>query len=76
MFAAVQTKGCKGRGPGQMKRGCFCMSPLGTDVMGVGVPEKGAVVRCTGISGASLSLSLSLSVRDFLALKTAPKTIF
>jgi hypothetical protein len=76
MFAAVQTKGCKGRGPGQMKRGRFGMSPLGTDVTGVGVPEKGAVVRCTGISGASLSLSLSLPARDFLALKTAPTLIF
>jgi hypothetical protein len=43
-----------------MKRGRFCMSPLGTDVMGIGVPEKGVVVRCVSVADTSLSLSLSL----------------
>jgi hypothetical protein len=43
-----------------MKRGCFGMSPSGIDVVGIGVPEKRAVVRCVSVADTSLSLSLSL----------------
>jgi hypothetical protein len=44
-----------------MKRGSFCMSPLGTDVMGIGAPENRGVVRCVSVADTSLSLSLSLA---------------
>ena len=36
------------------------MSSSGTDVMGIGVPEMRAVVRCVSSADTSLSLSLSL----------------
>jgi hypothetical protein len=50
----------KGEGRDRMMRGCFCMSPVGTDVTGVAVLPRGVVVRCVSTAEASLSLSLSL----------------
>ena len=46
--------------PDRMTRGRFCMSPLGTDVMGIDVRPVGAVCRCVSAADTSLSLSLSL----------------
>jgi hypothetical protein len=43
-----------------MEKGCFRVSPTGTDVMGIVVRPVGAVCRCVGIADTSLSLSLSL----------------
>jgi hypothetical protein len=43
-----------------MMRGSFCMSPTGTDVMGMAAAEGSPVCRCVGIADTSLSLSLSL----------------
>jgi hypothetical protein len=43
-----------------MKRGCFRVSPTGTDVMGVVVRPGGAITRCVSLADTSLSLSLSL----------------
>ena len=42
-----------------MKRGCFRVSPLGTDVMRVGVRPNAPVGRCVSSADTSLSLSLS-----------------
>jgi hypothetical protein len=58
--ALLQGQHSTGEGSDRMKRGCFRVSPLGTDVKRV-VAHRGAPVgRCLGIE-ASLSLSLSLS---------------
>ena len=43
-----------------MKRGCFRVSPLGTDVMGLAAGEGLPVCRCVSAADTSLSLSLSL----------------
>jgi hypothetical protein len=43
-----------------MEKGCFRVSPTGTDVTGIVVRPAGAVCRCVGIADTSLSLSLSL----------------
>jgi hypothetical protein len=58
--AAMQTEGCKGRGPVRMKRGCLRVVPVGTDVTGVSALPERVVVRCVSTAEASLSLSLSL----------------
>jgi hypothetical protein len=49
-----------------MKRGCFRVSPLGTDVTRVVVRPSGAITRCVSLADTSLSLSLSLSTPDLL----------
>jgi hypothetical protein len=56
-------RGCWERVPDQMKRGCFRVSPLGTDVMGVATRPCGPVGRCVSSADTSLSLSLSLYAR-------------
>jgi hypothetical protein len=43
-----------------MEKGCFRVSPTGTDVMGMVAAEGLPVCRCVGIADTSLSLSLSL----------------
>ena len=43
-----------------MMRGCFCMSPSGTNVMGTVAAEGPPVCRCVSAADTSLSLSLSL----------------
>ena len=52
-----------------MKRGCFRVSPIGTDVVGIVVRPAGAITRCVSLADTSLSLSLSLSTPDFLGKK-------
>jgi hypothetical protein len=56
-FAGDVGRGCRI----VMKRGCFRVSPLGTDVMGVATCLCGSVGRCVSSADTSLSLSLSLS---------------
>ncbi len=43
-----------------MKRGCFRVSPFGTDVMGIVAHSGAPVGRCVSSADTSLSLSLSL----------------
>jgi hypothetical protein len=54
-----------------MKRGCFRVSPLGTDVMGMVAAEGSPLGRCLGVAESSLSLSLSLSTPDLLGKKSS-----
>src|SRR5665213_1466753 len=58
-----------GRGPDRMKRCCFRVSPIGTDVMGIALRPTGAVCRCVSAADTSLSLSLSLSTPGLLGKK-------
>src|SRR5665213_1179826 len=55
-----------GRGPDRMKRGCFRVSPIGTDVMGIGVARGLPLARCVSAADTRLSLSLSLSTPGLL----------
>jgi hypothetical protein len=59
-----------------MKRGRFCMSPLGTDVMGMVVRPVGAVARCVSVADTSLSLSLSLSTPGLAGKKPSSGASF
>jgi hypothetical protein len=43
-----------------MRRGCFRVRSLWTDVLGA-IPAEERVTRCVSIADASLSLSLSLA---------------
>ena len=49
-----------GRGPDRMKRGCFRVSPMGTDVMKTVAAVGSPVCRCVSAAD-TFSLSLSLS---------------
>jgi hypothetical protein len=60
---ASASQGMLGRGPGHMEKGCFRVSPIGTDVTGIVVRPAGAVCRCVSAADTSLSLSLSLYSR-------------
>ncbi len=55
-----------------MKRGCFRVSPIGTDVRGVVVRPWGAITRCVSVADTSLSLSLSLSAPDLAGKSLLP----
>jgi hypothetical protein len=52
-----------------MEKGCFRVSPLGTDVTGIVVRPLGAVTRCVSVADTSLSLSLSLSAPNLSGLE-------
>jgi len=52
-----------------MMRGCFRVSPMGTDVMGIALRPVGALARCVSVADTSLSLSLSLSTPGLLGKK-------
>src|ERR1039457_6499006 len=60
-------RGSNGRGPDRMMRGCFRVSPKGTDVMGMVAAQGLPLGRCLGVAESSLSLSLSLLTPCFLA---------
>jgi hypothetical protein len=55
----------------EMMRGCFRVSPNGTDVMGLVAAREGSVARCVSVADTSLSLSLSLSVPAWLGSRAA-----
>jgi len=62
-------RGSNGRGPDRMRRSCFRVSSMGTDVAGVAAARVGPVGRCVSIADGSLSLSLSLSTPGLVGKK-------